>query len=214
MVSFTSREVRDIIISMLAIAIIFASLISGFRIQNTNINNLNVFLALIPALLIAVGLGFVLHELAHKFVAVRYGFYAEFRMWFEGLALAFVMAFVLGFVFVAPGAVYIHGNYISREENGKISIAGPLVNIVIALFFFSLIPFVNHNPSDITGFIISNIIWFGFIINSILAAFNLIPLGIFDGAKIIRWNPILWVLTTAVAVTLSFYAYMMIYSTF
>ncbi len=214
MVSFTSREVRDIIISMLAIAIIFASLISGFRIQNTNINNLNVFLALIPALLIAVGLGFVLHELAHKFVAVRYGFYAEFRMWFEGLALAFVMAFVLGFVFVAPGAVYIHGNYISREENGKISIAGPLVNIVIALFFFSLIPFVNHNPADITGFIISNIIWFGFIINSILAAFNLIPLGIFDGAKIIRWNPILWVLTTAVAVTLSFYAYMMIYSTF
>jgi Zn-dependent protease len=214
MVSFTPREVRDIIISMSAIAIIFASLISGFKIQNTNINNLNVFIALIPALLIAVGLGFVLHELAHKFVAVRYGFYAEFRMWFEGLALAFVMAFVLGFVFVAPGAVYIHGNYISREENGKISIAGPLVNIVIALFFFSLIPFVNHHPVDITGFIISNIIWFGFIINSILAAFNLIPLGIFDGAKIIRWNPILWVLTTAVAVTLSFYAYTMIYSTF
>ncbi len=211
MVNFTAREVRDIIISMLAIAIIFASLISGSNIRNFNLNALNTFIILIPALLISVGLGFVLHELAHKFVAVRYGFYAEFRMWFQGLILAFIMAFTLGFVFVAPGAVYIHGNYISKEENGKISIAGPLVNIVIALFFFSLLPFVNHNPTTIPEFIISNLIWFGFIINSILAAFNLIPLGVFDGAKIIRWNPLLWVLTTAVAVILSLKGYSMIY---
>lgn len=214
MVNFTAREVRDIIISMSAIAIIFASLISGSNVRNFNINTINTFIILIPALLISVGLGFVLHELAHKFVAVRYGFYAEFRMWFEGLILAFIMAFVLGFVLVAPGAVYIHGNYISKEQNGKISLAGPLVNIVIALFFFSLIPFVNHNPSNISEFIISNIIWFGFIINSILAAFNLIPLGVFDGAKIIRWNPIIWIFITAVAVILSIQAYSMIYSIF
>jgi Zn-dependent protease len=211
MVNFTAREVRDIIISMLAIAIIFASLISGSNIRNFNLNVLNTFIILIPALLISVGLGFVLHELAHKFVAVRYGFYAEFRMWFQGLILAFIMAFTLGFVFVAPGAVYIHGNYISKEENGKISIAGPLVNIVIALLFFSLLPFVNHNPTTISEFILSNLIWFGFIINSILAAFNLIPLGVFDGAKIIRWNPLLWALTTAVAVILSLKGYSMIY---
>ncbi len=211
MVNFTAREVRDIIISMLAIAIIFASLISGSNIRNFNLNALNTFIILIPALLISVGLGFVLHELAHKFVAVRYGFYAEFRMWFQGLILAFIMAFTVGFVFVAPGAVYIHGNYISKEENGKISIAGPLVNIVIALIFFSLLPFVNHNPTNIPEFIVSNLIWFGFIINSILAAFNLIPLGVFDGAKIIRWNPILWALTTAVAVILSLQGYSMIY---
>ena len=170
MVSFTAREVRDIIISMLVIAVIFAYLING---RNINEN----LILLIPSLLVAVGLGFVLHELAHKFVAVRYGFYAEFKMWLEGLIFALFTAFILGFVFVAPGAVYIHGEYISREQNGKISIAGPLVNIVLALLFLVLTPFVTKNPTDIMGFIFGTIVVYGFIINSILAAFNLIPFG-------------------------------------
>ncbi len=204
MVSFTAREVRDIIISMLVIAVIFAYLING---RNINEN----LILLIPSLLVAVGLGFVLHELAHKFVAVRYGFYAEFKMWLEGLIFALFTAFILGFVFVAPGAVYIHGEYISREQNGKISIAGPLVNIALALLFLVLTPFVTKNPTDIMGFIFGTIVVYGFIINSILAAFNLIPLGIFDGAKILRWNPIIWGITFVVAIILAVKAYFGIY---
>ena len=204
MVSFTAREVRDIIISMLVIAVIFAYLING---RNINEN----LILLIPSLLVAVGLGFVLHELAHKFVAVRYGFYAEFKMWLEGLIFALFTAFILGFVFVAPGAVYIHGEYISREQNGKISIAGPLVNITLALLFLVLTPFVTKNPTDIMGFIFGTIVVYGFIINSILAAFNLIPLGIFDGAKVLRWNPIIWGITFVVAIILAVKAYFGIY---
>jgi Zn-dependent protease len=204
MVSFTAREVRDILISMLVIAVIFAYLING-----RNINENLIFL--IPSLLVAVGLGFVLHELAHKFVAVRYGFYAEFRMWLEGLIFALVTAFLLGFVFVAPGAVYIHGEHITREQNGKISIAGPLVNIVLALIFLALTPFITKNPTDIMGFIFMTIVVYGFIINSILAAFNLIPLGIFDGAKVLRWNPIIWGITFVVAIILAVKAYFGIY---
>lgn len=204
MVSFTVREVRDIIISMLVIAVIFAYLING---RNINEN----LILLIPSLLVAVGLGFVLHELAHKFVAVRYGFYAEFKMWLEGLIFALFTAFILGFVFVAPGAVYIHGEYISREQNGKISIAGPLVNIALALLFLVLTPFVTKNPTDIMGFIFGTIVVYGFIINSILAAFNLIPLGIFDGAKVLRWNPIIWGITFVMAIILAVKAYFGIY---
>jgi Zn-dependent protease len=204
MVNFTAREVRDIIISMLVIAVIFAYLING---RNINEN----LILLIPSLLVAVGLGFVLHELAHKFVAVRYGFYAEFKMWLEGLIFALFTAFILGFVFVAPGAVYIHGEYISKEQNGKISIAGPLVNIVLALLFLVLTPFVTKNPTDIMGFIFGTIVVYGFIINSILAAFNLIPLGIFDGAKVLRWNPIIWGITFVVAIILAVKAYFGIY---
>ena len=204
MVSFTVREVRDIIISMLVIAVIFAYLING---RNINEN----LILLIPSLLVAVGLGFVLHELAHKFVAVRYGFYAEFKMWLEGLIFALFTAFILGFVFVAPGAVYIHGEYISREQNGKISIAGPLVNIALALLFLVLTPFVTKNPTDIMGFIFGTIVVYGFIINSILAAFNLIPLGIFDGAKVLRWNPLIWGITFVMAIILAVKAYFGIY---
>ncbi len=149
MVSFTAREVRDIIISMLVIAVIFAYLING---RNINEN----LILLIPSLLVAVGLGFVLHELAHKFVAVRYGFYAEFKMWLEGLIFALFTAFILGFVFVAPGAVYIHGEYISREQNGKISIAGPLVNIASGIVIPSFNTICNQKSHRYYGIHIWN----------------------------------------------------------
>ena len=194
MVNFTAREVRDIIISMLSIAVIFAYIFSQ--------GNINAFILLIPSLLIAVGLGFVLHELAHKFVAVRYGFYAEFRIWFEGLIFAVITAILIKLAFVAPGAVYIHGNNISREQNGKISLAGPLVNIVLALIFLGLTPYINYNATDIWGFVISNLLYFGFFINSYLAAFNLIPFSILDGAKVFRWNPLIWGITFVFSVVL------------
>ena len=59
-------------------------------------------------------------------------------MWVGGLLFALVTAFAVGFVFVAPGAVYIHGNYIKNSENGKISLAGPATNIILALLFLSI----------------------------------------------------------------------------
>jgi Zn-dependent protease len=194
MVSFTAREVRDIVISMLFITVIFAYIFSQ--------NNINAFILLIPALLIAVGLGFILHELAHKFVAVRYGLYAEFRMWFEGLIFAIITAIIAKFAFVAPGAVYIHGDHITSEQNGKISLAGPLVNIVLALIFLGLTPYINNNTTDVSGFILNNLISFGFLINSYLAAFNLIPFTILDGLKVLRWNPLIWGITFVFSVIL------------
>ncbi len=194
MVSFTAREVRDIVISMLFIAVIFAFIFSQ--------NNINAFILLIPSLLVAVGLGFVLHELAHKFVAVRYGFYAEYRIWFEGLIFAVITAIIIKLAFVAPGAVYIHGDRISKEQNGKISIAGPLLNIILALIFLGLNPYINYQTTDVSGYILSNLIYFGFFINSYLAAFNLIPVGMLDGAKVIRWNPLIWGITFIFSVIL------------
>ena len=194
MVNFTAREVRDIIISMLFIAVIFAYIFSQ--------SNINAFILLIPATFISVGLGFVLHELAHKFVAIRYGFYAEFRVWFQGLIFGVITAIIIKLAFFVPGAVYIHGNNISNEENGKISIAGPLVNIILALIFLGLSPYINYNATDVSGFIISNIIYFGFFINSYLAALNLLPISILDGAKVFRWNPLIWVITFGFSVIL------------
>jgi Zn-dependent protease len=182
MVKFTTTEIRDIIISMLVIATIFAYLFSG-RDFNTLIANGYI---LIPITLVAVGLGFLLHELAHKFVAIKYGFYAEYRMWPEGLFLALITAY-FGFVFAAPGAVYIHGQYISKEENGKISLAGPAVNIILAVIFLG----VAYTFSSIE--ILKALGYLGFTVNSFLALFNLIPFSVLDGAKVFKWNPLIWV---------------------
>lgn len=191
MVKFTSREIRDIIISMLVIAGAFAYIFSG--------RNLNIFFYLIPVTLVSVGLGFVLHELSHKFVAVHYGFYAEYRMWVQGLILALVTAY-FGFVFAAPGAVYIHGEYISREENGKISLAGPMTNVILA-FIFMGIAFLFPSPSLIY---LMGIL--GFTVNSFLALFNLIPISVFDGAKVFKWNPVIWGLSAGLSFLMVVYS--------
>nr|WP_227716955.1 site-2 protease family protein [Methanobacterium paludis] len=173
---------------MFVIAFIFAYLFSR--------NNVNVLITLFPVTFITVGVGFVLHELAHKFVAIRYGFQAEFKMWVQGLIFAIITAY-FGFVFAAPGAVYIHGDYISREENGKISLAGPVTNIILALFFLTLM-FVPTSSQLITM-----IATFGFAVNSFLAFFNLIPVSILDGAKVLKWNPVVWGITAVLALILT-----------
>jgi len=41
--------------------------------------------------------------------------------------------------------------------------------------------------------------WAGFIINSFMASINLLPIGIFDGAKVFRWNKIVWVVLALIA---------------
>jgi Zn-dependent protease len=189
MVKFSSSEVRDILISMLVIAGVFAYIYSG--------RNIDLVINVFPITLIAVGLGFVLHELAHKFVAIHYGFWAEYKLWAEGLVLAVVTSY-FGIVFAAPGAVYIHGDYISEEQNGKISLAGPVTNIVLALIFLGLLSISSFSP---TLQVISMV---GFSINSFIALFNLIPFSVLDGAKILRWNPIVWALTAAVAFIMTF----------
>lgn len=196
MVKFSSSEVRDILISMLVIAGVFAYILTN--------RDINLAISVLPITLIAVGLGFVLHELAHKFLAIHYGFWAEYKLWVEGLILAIVTSY-FGFVFAAPGAVYIHGDYISDEQNGKISLAGPLTNIVLALIFLGLASVFSSNDYLLT---LASI---GFTINSFLALFNLIPFSVLDGAKIFRWNPIIWVITATVAFVMTFNQYMNIF---
>lgn len=185
MVEFTSNEIRDLFISVLAISFIFA-----YVIKNGNLTSAIIF---IPATFLMVGLGFVLHELAHKYVAIKYGYWAEYKMWIQGLIIALAFAFVTGFAFVAPGAVYIHGNYIKNSENGKISLAGPVTNIILALLFLLSVPLFSSYGIGLYAIL-------GAIVNSFLAVFNLIPFAMFDGAKIFRWNPLIWIATMAIAV--------------
>jgi len=135
-------------------------------------------LSLILAAL-TVGIGFLTHELAHKIVAQKYGCRAEFKAFNGMLVLAIVMSF-FGFVFAAPGAVFISG-IVNRERNGKISLAGPLTNLVLAGIFLILSFIIK------TGFI-GQIFSYGFMINTWLGLFNMIPVWNLDGTKILRWN--------------------------
>lgn len=129
--------------------------------------------------LVSTATGFFLHEMAHKFVAQRYGCWAEFRYSQQGLMIALLLSALAGFLFAAPGAVYIAGR-IDQRQNGIISIAGPLSNVAVAL---ALIPVVLAF-GGIVGFGFYTVVYF----NSFLAIFNMIPIMPLDGAKVVRWN--------------------------
>ena len=181
--AFYKSEIVQMIISVITISLAFSL---GFLLS-------------FPLILLTVGLGFILHEIAHKMVAIRLGCKAFYKMWVEGLILAIVFAIATGgrFVFAAPGATYIYKPNLTRRENGLISVAGPLTNVVLAFLFFPLAlgtqPFLKELGT-----------W-GFRINLFLAMFNLLPVPPLDGSKVVGWNPTLWFLVIGTAAVLFFF---------
>lgn len=191
---FSREEIKHLLMAWFAISL-------AFGILNVRGGNFGfaypIFLVLsFVVSAITVGIGFLLHELAHKYVAQKYGCWAEFRADQNMLIFAVLMAAFAGFLFAAPGAVFIHG-YVTIERNGKISLAGPAVNLILAMIFLSLGIFI---PIEIIQYIAI----MGFRINSWLALFNMIPLGNFDGIKIWRWSKPAYLITIGIAVVLNF----------
>ena len=189
---FSRIELRDIAI---AVAVLTASftIIFSRRWKLFSDDALTNVLWWILVSFILVMCSFILHELAHKFTAQKFGAWSEFRMYPAGLVLCLIMS-VVGFLFAAPGAVYIRG-YITDEMNGKISAAGPAVNIVIsaiALVLWLLIP---------NGLAASLFFLLGYM-NAFLAIFNLLPIPPLDGSKIFKWEPTIYILMIVLAAIL------------
>ncbi|MEM2913303.1 MAG: AN1-type zinc finger domain-containing protein [Candidatus Bathyarchaeia archaeon] len=129
---------------------------------------------------------FIPHELGHKFVAMHYGLWAEFRLTFLG-ALITLISVVSPIKIISPGAVIISGE-VNREIIGKTSLSGPLVNLTLSAIFLILTPTTYNSVFE------TIVIW-GLGINAWTALFNLIPFSILDGAKIFWWNKYIWLLS-------------------
>lgn len=176
MLSFSKIEIRDLTISVIVLSLIFASY----------------DISAVPLTILIVLAVFISHELSHKFLAQRYGCFAEYRMWPLGLLLGALTALIPGgIVFAAPGAVVIYPYSkkfafkvvrLTKKEYGKISVAGPLINVIVGLTSL-LISFFYSNSILL---LISRISFF-------LALFNLIPIGPLDGMKILAWDRRIWV---------------------
>ena len=193
MFRFTGKEIRDLIISFIVIAL-------GFTILYSNGDYSHVTL-IFPVVMIGVGVGFIFHELGHKFVAMHYGYYAEYELWPTGLLIALASSF-FGFIFAAPGAVVIYSNGMEERTNGIISIAGPIVNIILGLIFFLILGSLGNFVYTETGAIVYLICVLGTRINFFLAAFNLLPIPPLDGSKVMSWSVPVWLITFAIAAIL------------
>jgi Zn-dependent protease len=128
---------------------------------------------------------FLIHEMAHKVAAQRRGLWAEFRLTVMGAILTLISAVSPLFKVISPGAVMISG-HADAEGIGRISIAGPLTNIVLSAAFLALALSASHYPSVAFALAV------GAAFNAWIALFNLIPLGILDGFKIFAWNKLVW----------------------
>ncbi|MBW3016003.1 metalloprotease [Candidatus Woesearchaeota archaeon] len=176
---FSKFELREIVKAWVVVSLVF-----GIATVGLNSKLLSVF----PFMFLTAGVGFLFHELAHKFLAQRYGCWAEFRSNNGALLIGLLLSFV-GFILLAPGGVFIHGA--SRSQHGKIAFSGPLMNVLVAVLFLVLYLFFA-----------SEVFVYGFRINSLLAAFILFPFPPFDGFSVWKWSRLAYVLIAVCALVL------------
>ena len=185
---FSSGEILSIIAAwiVLSVAITYRNLV-GFLIGTSGID-------VVIEGFVATATGFILHEMGHKYVAIRRGYLAHFRLWIWGLVLTISIVTLSrgGLVFGAPGAVYIapsaagfygynsgRGTVDPEEDNMIISAAGPGINLAFAIGFLLLWLLVP------AGFL-STVAVYGLLLNVGLGSFNMLPVSLLDGAKIFR----------------------------
>lgn len=186
---FSQREIKDLIKAWVLLSLAFAILLTG----GIALDPPFVTAFLISAL--TVGTGFIFHELGHKFLAQKYGCHAEFKS-FDGMLLFAVLLAFFGFILAAPGAVMISGP-VGTRRNGKISAMGPLINVILALIFIALF-FIFPSPAA------RQITFYGYFINALLASFNMIPFGLFDGKKVFLWNKPIYYSLLSISLVLFF----------
>jgi Zn-dependent protease len=196
---FSRLEISHLLISMSVLTLAFSFALTGNYIFNFDLNS---FLNFIPISFVGIVTAFFFHEISHKFMAQKYGLWAEFRMFPLGLLIALILAIFTGIVFAAPGAVMFRGNT-RNFETGRIAVAGPLANLVIAGISFPLFLFVFYESSTI-----NLIVGFICLINAFLATFNLLPIGPLDGSKVIRWNVNIWILLFIIAIAITMFIFL------
>ncbi|NJE25575.1 site-2 protease family protein [Thermococcus sp. MV5] len=182
---FKKQEIEDLVISFIVLTLVF----SRFNITIISYVALGIFTA------------FIFHEIAHRQVARKYGYYAIYRRWDTGILLALFLGILnkllgLRFLFVAVGAVQVYSLYAGwedREAYGKISLAGPVTNILVGVIAIALLTF--GKPSGVVGVSL----YYAAYINLLLAFFNLLPIPPLDGYKVLKWNTGYWAVAIGTA---------------
>ncbi len=188
----TSRtEIWQILTAFVVLTFDMVLLLIGFGAiygdtVNSFLGSASIGIVLVAA---AAGLtGFLGHELAHKAVAQRLGYWAEFRLSWFGLVFSVILAYAAGVIFAAPGATLVGGmDYSERSGWGRTALAGPASNAVWSVVFFGAAVATFSPHSFLTGALL-----FLAFINAWFGVFNLVPLGPLDGAKVFRWGKAYW----------------------
>ena len=177
---FSKTEINHLTLATLAFTMALAFMFSGGILGA--LSNTSAFLKYSVLALVTFTPGFLVHEIAHKIQARKYGCWAEFRASPSGLRWGVLLAAIVGIVFMAPGAVMVAGNT-TKEQFGKVALAGPVSNVV--LWCIGLVFAVAIGG---TGGNVGSVIYYWMWANGILGALNMLPFGPLDGKKIKTWS--------------------------
>ena len=202
--SLLSQEVQDIVIADVALTLAFALVLSGGILSGFDSR---LFVYLLPIAFVAVSLSFILHELMHKFVAQHFGAIAAFKKSDNGIVITLASS-LMGFLIGLPGATMVYASRFTNEQEGYVSLAGPLTNFVVFAVFMALgslmFPNFIQNVSSVfsaslTSYpYLQNVFNFTVFISLYLAFFNMLPLFPLDGSKVLRWNKYVYFAVIAV----------------
>ncbi len=137
---------------------------------------------------LVIGPGVILHELAHKFVAMGFGLQATFHAFYASSTTLFlgVIAIIakltgFGFVFLVPGFVSIIGNA-TPAQYAIIAFAGPAVH---ALFWLGAYLYPKLSKAKLSPRT-AQIVHLTRYINGFLFILNMLPIPGIDGYAIYR----------------------------
>ena len=126
----------------------------------------------------------ILHELAHKFVAIGFGlnaiFFAFYRSTFTLMLGIFTIISKLtgfGFMFFVPGFVSISGNG-THLQFALTAFAGPFVNLILWLGSLYMLKNRKYKKKYYLLLLLTSRI------NMFLFIFNMLPIPGFDGYKV------------------------------
>ncbi len=176
MAFFTFSEIFNLIVLMFTMGYIFLGYVRDPNSKYLDKLSRKDFLF---SLLVSAP-GVILHELAHKFVAIAFGLTASFFVFWWGLGIAIFLKLIHSpFIIIAPGYVGISGTA-TELQSILTSFAGPLVNII--LFFVATLILNNAKRltrrQAVTLYLTKKI-------NLFLFIFNMLPIPPLDGSKVL-----------------------------
>lgn len=152
------------------------------------------FLTFLPMFMLSI----TIHEFAHAFAAYRLGDPTaknSGRLTLNpfkhadliGTLIMPIASFASGFALIGwakPVPVDRRNFKNVYKDDGIVSFAGPLSNLILALIFFLLF-YITINSHLTENQLIINIFWYGVFFNIFLCAFNLLPIPPLDGSHIL-----------------------------
>jgi len=186
MAIISGQELIDILILTFAIGYIFSGFVKKPRDELSIYSSGNKWVDIKYASMIATP-AVLLHEFGHKFVGLFYGFDSVLHISVMGLGIGVLLRYIRSpIIFFVPAFVVSTLAVANPSKFAILALAGPVANF--GLYWLSEWALLSKKwPKYNHAWIISKKI------NLILMAINMIPFGMFDGAKVLAGNPTLYV---------------------